>query len=102
MVYGIPYGIDCNLTLGRLQDMYHGQPYARVDLNPMPESTLCPSQGLRIFPQMCRRLLSVFSISRKGNVLEEAHASFLSSYLASPSYVSLQADCTSYHREKKD
>jgi hypothetical protein len=28
------------------QHIYHGQPYARVDLNPMPESTLSPSQGL--------------------------------------------------------
>jgi hypothetical protein len=28
-----------------------GQPYARVDLNPMPESTLSPSQGLRIWPR---------------------------------------------------
>jgi hypothetical protein len=25
-----------------------GQPYATVGLNPMPESTLSPSQGLRI------------------------------------------------------
>jgi hypothetical protein len=34
----------------RLQHIYYGQPYARVDLNPMPESTLSPSQGLRIWP----------------------------------------------------
>jgi hypothetical protein len=27
-----------------------GQPYARVDLNLMPESTLSPCQGLRIWP----------------------------------------------------
>jgi hypothetical protein len=27
-----------------------GQPYARVDLNPMSESTLCSRQGLRILP----------------------------------------------------
>jgi hypothetical protein len=47
-MYWIPYGIDFNLTLGRLQDMYHGQPYARVDLNPLPESTLSPNQGPRI------------------------------------------------------
>jgi hypothetical protein len=43
-------GINYNLTLcplqSRLQHIYHGQPYARVDLNPMPESTLSPSQGL--------------------------------------------------------
>jgi hypothetical protein len=29
----------------RLQHIYHGQPYARVDLNPMPESTLSPQSG---------------------------------------------------------
>jgi hypothetical protein len=28
-----------------------GQPYSRVDLNPIPESTLSPSQGIRIWPQ---------------------------------------------------
>jgi hypothetical protein len=37
-----PYsGVDYNLTLcplqSRLQHIYHGQSYARVDLNPMPE-----------------------------------------------------------------
>ncbi len=46
-----PYaGVDYNLTLcplqSRLQHIYHGQTYARIDLNPMPESTLSPSQGL--------------------------------------------------------
>ncbi len=53
-----PYaGVDYNLTLcrfqSRLQHMYsyHGQPYARVDTNPMPESTLSSSQELRIWPQ---------------------------------------------------
>jgi hypothetical protein len=51
-----PYaGVDFNLTLyqllSRLQHIYHGQQYARVDLNPMPESTLSPSQGLWIWPQ---------------------------------------------------
>jgi hypothetical protein len=30
----------------RLQRIYRGQPYASVDLNRMPESTLSPSQGL--------------------------------------------------------
>jgi hypothetical protein len=29
----------------RLQHIYHGQPYAIVDLNPMPESTLSPPLG---------------------------------------------------------
>jgi hypothetical protein len=42
-----PYaGVDYNLTFcplqSPLQNIYHGQPYARVDLNPMPESTLTP------------------------------------------------------------
>jgi hypothetical protein len=52
-----PYaGLDYNkLTIFplhcRLQHIYHGQPYARVDLNPTPESTLSPSQGLLIWPQ---------------------------------------------------
>jgi hypothetical protein len=46
-----PYaGVDHNLTLcplqSRHQHIYHGQLYARVDLNPMPELTLSPSQGL--------------------------------------------------------
>ncbi len=47
-----PYtGVDYNLALcpvqSRLQHICHGfgQPYARVDNNPMPESTLYPSQG---------------------------------------------------------
>ncbi len=48
-------GVDYyNLTLcrlqSRLQNIYHGQSYARVDLNPMPESTLSPGQGQRILP----------------------------------------------------
>ncbi len=45
-------GVDYKLTLcplqSRLQHIYHGQPYARVD--PMPELTLSPSQGLWIWP----------------------------------------------------
>jgi hypothetical protein len=51
-------GDDYNLTLcrfqNRLQYMYHGNPYARADLNPMPESTLSPSQELRIWPLWVR------------------------------------------------
>jgi hypothetical protein len=44
-------GVDYNLTLCplqrrlQLQHIYHGQPYARIDLNPMPESTLSPQSG---------------------------------------------------------
>jgi hypothetical protein len=50
-----PYaGVDYNLTLyplqSQLQHIYHWQPYARVDRNPMPETTLSPSQGLWIRP----------------------------------------------------
>jgi hypothetical protein len=42
-----PYaGVDCNLTVcplqSRLQQIYHGRPYARVDLNPMQQTTLSP------------------------------------------------------------
>ncbi len=36
--YNLP---SCPLQ-SRLQHIYHGQPYARVDLNPVPESTLSP------------------------------------------------------------
>jgi hypothetical protein len=56
MVYeeGLYAGVDYNLTLcplqSRLQHIYHGQPYAIVDLNPMPESTLSPRHGLLIWP----------------------------------------------------
>jgi hypothetical protein len=50
-----PYaGVDKSLTLcplqSRLQHIYHGQPYVRVDLNTMPESTLSPSQRLWMWP----------------------------------------------------
>ncbi len=45
--------VDYNLTIcslqSRLQHIYHGRPYARVDLNPMPVSTLSPSHGLWIW-----------------------------------------------------
>jgi hypothetical protein len=51
---GLYAGVDYNLTLcplqSRLQHIYHGQPFAGVDLNPKPESTLSSSQGLRIWP----------------------------------------------------
>ena len=54
-----PYaGVASNLIICRLKHIYHGQPYdrvhpnlyVRVDLNSLPESTLSPSQGLRIWP----------------------------------------------------
>jgi hypothetical protein len=44
-----PYALQ-----SRLQCMYHGQFYAKVDRNPVPESTLFPSQGLWIWPQMLK------------------------------------------------
>jgi hypothetical protein len=51
-----PYAVaDYNLILCRLQYIYHGQPYARVDHNPMPESTLSPSQGLWIWPRFSEK-----------------------------------------------
>ncbi len=50
---GLYAGDDYNLALcpfhSRLQHIYHGQPYAKVDLNPMPESTLTLCQS-RLFP----------------------------------------------------
>ncbi len=57
-------GVDYNLTLCRLQSRvdsntctwYHGATHARVNLNPMPESTLSPSQGLRIWPLTWHRV----------------------------------------------
>jgi hypothetical protein len=50
-----PYAVvDYNLLSrlhNRLQHIYHEQPYARVDVDPMPKSTLSSSQELRIWPQ---------------------------------------------------
>ncbi len=63
----MPWGVDYNLTLcplqGGLKHIYHGQPKAKVDLNPMPESTLSPFQGLWIWP-----LLSAFGFSSRQSV----------------------------------
>jgi hypothetical protein len=59
---------DYNLTLCPLQSRLPvpthepwaliGQLYASVDLNPVPESTVSPSQELRIWPQSARVLLN--------------------------------------------
>jgi hypothetical protein len=38
-------GVDYNLTLCRLQRIYHGQLYARVHLNHMFESNFIPQSG---------------------------------------------------------
>jgi hypothetical protein len=39
-----PYaGVDYNFTLCH---MYHKHPYARIDFNSLPESTVSPSNGL--------------------------------------------------------
>ncbi len=69
--------VDYNLTLyplqSRLQQMYHGQPYARVDINHMPELTLSPSKGLRIWPLHVR-------VRELGCLLEE-------NYLKKPTLV---------------
>jgi hypothetical protein len=53
-----PYtGVDYNLTLcplqSRLQHIYHGQPYAKVDLNPMLGSTLSPQSGTLDLASVC-------------------------------------------------
>jgi hypothetical protein len=62
-LYGICAGAGYNLSSHRpklltspyvdsrvnSQHIYHGQLHARVDLNPMPESTLSTSLGLRIW-----------------------------------------------------
>ena len=45
---GVVYNLTICLLQSRLKHIYHGQPYAKVDLNPMPELTLSPSQGLKI------------------------------------------------------
>jgi hypothetical protein len=54
MVYETYAGVDYNLTLcplqSRLQHSYHCQPYVKIDLNPVPELTLSPSQRLWIWP----------------------------------------------------
>jgi hypothetical protein len=62
-----PYaGVDYNLTLcplqSRRQHIYHEQPYARVDLNPMPTSTLFPNLGLWIWPLDSPSLLHKYII----------------------------------------
>ncbi len=61
-----PYaGVDYNHTLCRLHHNYRWQSYACVDLSPTPESTLSPSQGLRIWPQeACMFTLGGNSIGR--------------------------------------
>jgi hypothetical protein len=62
--------VEYNLTLcrpqSRLQNMFHGQPYARVDITTMPELTLSPSQGLRIRPLgNFRRSLLILKVSKE-------------------------------------
>ncbi len=49
MVYGTYAGVD---FIASPYHIYHGQPYARVDLSTMSESTLSRCQGLRIWPQI--------------------------------------------------
>jgi hypothetical protein len=68
-------GVDYNLTLcllqSRLQHIYHGQPYARVDLNPMSASTLSPDQGLWIWPFLAlSRIRVVYHNLRQHLLLE--------------------------------
>jgi hypothetical protein len=70
-----PYaGVDLNLTLcplqSRLQHIYHGQPYARVDLKPRLESTLSPSQGLWILAFLCFAVLYTKSRPTSARILK--------------------------------
>jgi hypothetical protein len=65
-----PYaGVDYNLTLcplqSQLQHIYHRRPYARIDLNPLPESTLSPSQRLWIWPLYFVTVVIVYSERKK-------------------------------------
>jgi hypothetical protein len=48
----VDYVYNLTVCLSRVDsnNIDHGQPYARVDRNTMPESTLSPSQGLWIWP----------------------------------------------------
>ncbi len=46
---GVHFRVDSSTFAWALDN---GQPYARVDLNPMPESNFSPSQGLWIWPQV--------------------------------------------------
>jgi hypothetical protein len=58
-----PYaGVDYILTLCRLQHIYHGQLYVRVDLNTMPESTLSPSQRLMASGTLCMFITSTVQV----------------------------------------
>jgi hypothetical protein len=55
------YGKLCRSTLqSRLQHIYHGQPYARADLNPTPKSTISPRKGLCI---VLRAIVLISSIT---------------------------------------
>ncbi len=46
---GVAYNLSLCPLQGRLQHIYNGQPYARVDLKPMPELKLSASQRLWIW-----------------------------------------------------
>jgi hypothetical protein len=66
-----PYaGVDYILTLcplkSRLQHIYQGQPYVKVDINTMPESTLFPSQRLWIWPLVIYVYCIVYSLNCSG------------------------------------
>ncbi len=47
--------VQYNLTLCQLQNMYHGRPYAWVDLNPMPH---CKKNPIYVFLEKELRCLS--------------------------------------------
>jgi hypothetical protein len=65
MVYGTPMPeLTINLTLYSLQSghIFHGKPYARVDLIPYARVDFIPQSGLWIWPQFH---VAFYSIRRK-------------------------------------
>jgi hypothetical protein len=60
-----PHSVNLSRLQIRLHHMYHGQPYARADLNPRLESTSSHGQGLRILPQGSLRLAVSFYPAQK-------------------------------------
>ncbi len=57
----------------RLQHIYRLQPYARVYLNPMPESTLFPSHGLDFASGVLLKVLKWKKNSNKVNSMDKTN-----------------------------
>jgi hypothetical protein len=70
-----PYaGVNYNLTVSplqrRLQHIYYGQPFARVDLSPIYQSRLYPpSQGLWIWPLFSKSMSAYVLLLGGGGVV---------------------------------